>query len=66
MAKTNLQDYICYCTGTTEAKVRELIANGNDTLEKIAYETGATTGCAACEFSIMELIEEVKTIESAD
>lgn len=64
MTKTNIEDYICYCTGTTEAKVRELIANGNDTLQKIVDQTGATTGCAACEFNIMELIDEIKKEDS--
>ncbi len=51
---------ICYCSGTTQTKIEELIADGVDTLEKIAYETGAVTGCGACEYLILELIEQSK------
>jgi bacterioferritin-associated ferredoxin len=49
---------ICYCTGTTEAKIKALMANEINTLEAIAYETGATTGCGACEHDIQVLIAQ--------
>lgn len=49
---------ICYCTGTTEAKIKALMDSGINTLEAIAYETGATTGCDACEYDVMELIAQ--------
>lgn len=51
---------ICYCSGTTQTKIEELIADGCDTLEKIANETGAVTGCGACEYDIQELIGQSK------
>ncbi|MDO9214157.1 MAG: (2Fe-2S)-binding protein [Methylococcales bacterium] len=47
---------ICYCTGTTREKIEILIADGVNTLEGIAYETGATTGCGACDYLVMELL----------
>lgn len=51
---------VCYCSGTTQTKIKELIAHEINTLEKIAYETGATTGCGACEYNILELIIQDK------
>jgi len=50
------EDVICHCTGTTQTKIENLLVNDVDTLEKIAYETGATTGCGACEYDISQLI----------
>lgn len=47
---------ICHCSGTTETKIKELITNGVNTLEEIANETGATTGCGACDYLIVELL----------
>ncbi|MFI3218653.1 MAG: (2Fe-2S)-binding protein [Methylococcales bacterium] len=53
----NEQDtLICHCSGTTEAKIKALITNEVNTLEKIANATGATTGCGACEDSVVELL----------
>ena len=49
---------ICYCTGTTESKIKDLIAKKINTLERIADMTGATTGCGACEYDILELIKQ--------
>ena len=49
---------VCYCSGTTQTKIEELIANEVNTLEKIAYATGATTGCGACEYYILQLIAQ--------
>lgn len=51
---------ICHCSGTTEAKIKELIANEVNTLEEIANETGATTGCGACDYLVLELIAQSK------
>ncbi|MCX7068426.1 MAG: (2Fe-2S)-binding protein [Methylococcales bacterium] len=53
----NEQDpLICHCSGTTKAKIKALIANEANTLEKIANATGATTGCGACDYLVMELL----------
>ncbi len=49
---------ICFCTGTTEAKIKQLIAKNVNTLERIADMTGATTGCGACEYEVLELIKQ--------
>ncbi len=46
---------ICTCTGTTENKVKQLIAKGAD-LDKIASATGASTGCGSCDILIIELL----------
>jgi NAD(P)H-nitrite reductase large subunit len=49
---------ICYCTGTTREKIETLIANGVNTLEQIVNQTGATTGCGACDYVVMELLAQ--------
>jgi bacterioferritin-associated ferredoxin len=49
---------ICSCTGTTKAKIQELIANKIDTLEEIINQTGVTTGCAGCEYDVAQFIEQ--------
>ncbi|PHS30444.1 MAG: (2Fe-2S)-binding protein [Methylophaga sp.] len=52
------KDIICVCTGTTKQKIIQLIENGATDIDKIASATGATTGCASCDVSIIELIDE--------
>lgn len=47
---------ICTCTGTTQAKIEQLIAKGTDTLDKISSATGANTGCGSCDILISELL----------
>lgn len=56
------EEVICHCSGTTEAKIKALIANEVDTLEKIANATGATTGCGACDYLIMELLDQNRSL----
>ncbi|MEE9338139.1 MAG: (2Fe-2S)-binding protein [Methylococcaceae bacterium] len=54
---TEQEKVICTCTGTTEKKVKQLIASGADDLDKIASATGASTGCGSCDVLITELLE---------
>lgn len=54
---TEKEKVICTCTGTTENKVKQLIAMGAD-LDKIASATGASTGCGSCDVLIIELLEK--------
>jgi bacterioferritin-associated ferredoxin len=49
---------ICYCSGTSEAKIKELLANNVNTIENIVNATGATTGCGACENSVVDLLAQ--------
>ncbi len=48
---------ICDCTGTTQAKIEELIAKGKSTVDEIASATGAGTGCGSCDVLIIELLK---------
>lgn len=50
------RDIICHCTGTTEEKIKELIESGVDSLDKLSRNTGACSGCGACETSITDLL----------
>lgn len=51
-------DVICYCSGTSTAKVQALIANGVDNLESLSRITGACSGCGSCETSILDLMAD--------
>ena len=52
------EDIICTCTGTKKEKIKQLIANGADSLDKISSATGANTGCGSCDVLILELLEK--------
>ena len=52
------KDIICTCTGTTKEKVKQLIANGADSLDKISSATGANTGCGSCDVLILDLLKK--------
>ncbi|MGR9012619.1 MAG: (2Fe-2S)-binding protein [Gammaproteobacteria bacterium] len=49
---------ICYCSGTTKDNIKGLINNGINELDRISRETGACSGCGACDTQILELIAE--------
>jgi bacterioferritin-associated ferredoxin len=50
------EEIICFCSGTTKTAINALIDKGINTLDKIAYETGANTGCGSCDILIKELL----------
>ncbi|HDY85943.1 hypothetical protein LCGC14_0560550 [marine sediment metagenome] len=58
-----LDEIICDCSGTTKAKINQLIDDGKDSFEKIASATGAGTGCGSCDVLIMDILAE-KSIEA--
>ncbi len=53
-----LDEIICQCSGTTKAKIKELINRDVDNLDKIENATGANTGCGSCDALIMEILSE--------
>ena len=54
------EDVICYCSGTTKEQINALIVQGIIELDLISRQTGACSGCGACDVVIMELIAEHK------
>jgi NAD(P)H-nitrite reductase large subunit len=56
--RTPKEPPICCCTGTTQTKIEQLIANGVNTMQGIANATGATTGCGSCDYEIMSLLTQ--------
>jgi bacterioferritin-associated ferredoxin len=52
------EDVICYCSGTTKEQINALIVQGIIELDPISRQTGACSGCGACDVVIMELIAE--------
>lgn len=49
---------LCYCTGTTAAKILDLIKQGKNSLEEIINATGATTGCGGCDYEVAKWVEQ--------
>lgn len=52
------EEIICDCSGTTKAKIHQLITDGKDSFEKIAAATGAGTGCGSCDVLIIEILDQ--------
>ncbi len=55
------QDILCDCSGTTKTKIRQLIQQGSDTLDKISRATGACSGCGACDYELMQFLTAEQT-----
>lgn len=53
-------EIICYCSGTTQEQIQELIDEGVDNLDRISRVTGACSGCGSCDTSILALLDEAK------
>ncbi|WP_305907417.1 (2Fe-2S)-binding protein [Methylomarinum sp. Ch1-1] len=58
MSPDQEQNVICYCSGTTEEKIKTLIDEGVDNLDRLSRITGACSGCGGCEYNVMELLAE--------
>lgn len=54
------KNVICHCSGTTTEQVKELINNGVDNLDGISRNTGACSGCGACDVTILELLAGIQ------
>jgi bacterioferritin-associated ferredoxin len=50
--------FTCICHAVTEREIIEVVDSGADTVDAVAYATGASTGCGTCHDRIEELIEE--------
>ncbi|RHX82109.1 (2Fe-2S)-binding protein [Leptospira yasudae] len=47
---------VCVCNQVSEEELLTSIRNGNDTLEKLMDDTGASTGCGTCMGSVRKLL----------
>ena len=56
--ESDKKNVICDCTGTTHAKIEDLVTKGYDTVDKIASATGAGTGCGSCDVLIQEILDK--------
>ncbi len=52
------EDVICYCSGTTKAQINALIVQGIIELDLISRQTGACSGCGACDVEILAFLAE--------
>ncbi|MBL0887175.1 FAD-dependent oxidoreductase [Myceligenerans indicum] len=43
---------VCRCNGVTKGEIADCCAEGRDSLEEIAAETRATTGCGSCKEAV--------------
>ncbi len=49
---------ICYCSGTTQCKIKTLFEQGLD-LGDISRRTGAGSGCGGCALNIAQFLNEL-------
>ena len=63
-AATPDDEVICFCSGTKRGKIKQLIEDGADSVEKISRATGAVSGCAGCDVPVQELLAEYGKLES--
>lgn len=57
MSEDSKKDIVCDCTGTTYAKVQQLIDDGATTLDEVSGATGACTGCGSCDILVLEMLD---------
>jgi bacterioferritin-associated ferredoxin len=55
----------CVCVNVNEEKIRELIREGHDTIEKL-QDFGICLGCRMCYPYIMDYIKEEKGDEESE
>jgi bacterioferritin-associated ferredoxin len=48
--------YVCLCNGVTERDVRAAVEAGAETVDEVAYCTGAGKGCGTCVRTIAAMI----------
>ncbi len=56
-------EVICFCSGTTRGKIKQLIEDGADSIDRISRITGAVSGCAGCEYPMQALLAEYGKLE---
>jgi len=49
---------VCLCKSVSKQQLIESIRRGNHTLEAIAADTLATTGCGTCKPQVQKILEE--------
>ncbi|MEI6334877.1 MAG: (2Fe-2S)-binding protein [Methylococcaceae bacterium] len=54
----NYSEIVCHCSGTTEGKIKELLAGGGHDLDSLSRKTGVCSGCGACEDLIQQLLAD--------
>lgn len=63
MSKHNTVDrsdeVMCDCSGTTRAKIAQLVEQGVVDSDSISRKTGALSGCGSCEWDIEALLDEL-------
>lgn len=50
--------FVCICAGMTESDLKQSIAEGNNTLTKLMYATGASLGCSTCRVDVERIVIE--------
>lgn len=51
---------VCICRVVSDRTIRNVVAAGADSLDKVAAACRAGTGCGACREQIAELIEDCR------
>jgi assimilatory nitrate reductase electron transfer subunit len=56
---------VCRCNGVTKGEIADCCADGKDSLEEIAAETRATTGCGSCKEAVCGIAAWVRSSGAA-
>ncbi len=57
--------YVCICHGITDKDIQKAARKGVSSIDQLAAETGATTGCGSC-LDMAEDILHKQTIQQPD
>jgi bacterioferritin-associated ferredoxin len=49
---------VCLCKGVSKDQIIASIHRGNHTIEAIAKDTTATTGCGTCKRQVQKILED--------
>jgi bacterioferritin-associated ferredoxin len=49
---------VCLCKSVSKEEIIASIHRGNDTIEKIAVDTLATTGCGTCKHQVEKILKD--------
>lgn len=56
---------VCRCNGVTKGDIAESCGSGAHTVEEVARETRATTGCGSCKDAVCGLVDWLKASKEA-
>ncbi len=57
---------VCLCEGVNEARIRDAVESGADTVRQVGRSCGAGEGCGMCRHDIREIIRSRRIRQEQD